>query len=224
MASHSHEFHELIIVLSGCLHVRIQGNLLEGLAGDVLWYPRGVLHEEWADPSSPVESLYLGFHGHMGSGALPPRLADAQGRVGFLARWLYADRETNPSTPSPAANAFLRAILAELRRLATHVPHPLVSRVRAYMRKRLANHLCLDDLAACAGLSRFHFVRRYRALAGRTPMADLRQVRLLAARDLLLTTTLPLKEIAPRTGLGDAYHLSHAFRQTFQMPPGRLRR
>jgi transcriptional regulator GlxA family with amidase domain len=61
-------------------------------------------------------------------------------------------------------------------------------------------------------------------LTGLTPMEDLRQLRLEAARDLLLTTDLPLKAIAPRTGLGDEYHLSRLFRRAFGIAPGALRR
>jgi transcriptional regulator GlxA family with amidase domain len=73
-------------------------------------------------------------------------------------------------------------------------------------------------------MSKFHFSRRYRQLTGLTPMEDLRQLRLEAARDLLLTTDLPLKAIAPRTGLGDEYHLSRLFRRAFGIAPGELRR
>ena len=36
--------------------------------------------------------------------------------------------------------------------------------------------------------------------------------------------TQPLKEIGPRTGLGDEYHLSHLFRKHFNISPGALRR
>jgi len=72
-------------------------------------------------------------------------------------------------------------------------------------------------------LSKFHFIRRYRTLTGRTPMEDLRLIRIEAARDLLLTTNLPLKEIAPRCGLGDEYHLSRLFRRYQDVTPSELR-
>ena len=55
-------------------------------------------------------------------------------------------------------------------------------------------------------------------------MEDLRLIRLAAARDLLLTTALTLKEIAPRCGLGDEFHLARVFSRHFKIPPGAVRR
>ena len=55
-------------------------------------------------------------------------------------------------------------------------------------------------------------------------MEDLRLIRLTATRDLLLTTALTLKEIAPRCGLGDEFHLARLFSRHFKIPPGAVRR
>lgn len=221
---HSHDHHELIVILSGQLHVSLRGRILDGGPGQVFCYPARTRHEEWTEPRAPVESLFIAFEWPVKGDPMPLQQTDGQGRVGLLARWLHADREANPSSRPAAAQGFLHAILAELQRLGSGDTDPLVVRVRAHMRQRLAETVNLGQLASCAGISKFHFVRRYRQLTGRTPMEDLRQIRLLAARDLLLTTALPLKEIAPRTGLGDAYHLSRLFRRHFQTSPGRLRR
>ena len=55
-------------------------------------------------------------------------------------------------------------------------------------------------------------------------MADVRAERLDWARDWLLTTTLPLKEIARRTGLGSAQAFSRVFSARHGQPPGAFRR
>ena len=224
MAAHCHPYHELIIVVAGQQYVEIRGQRLTAAAGDVLWYPSGVAHTEWAEPRDPVESYFLS----VGWPELPEppclRVADAEGRVGQLARWLYAERQTDPALQRAAAIAFARAIVAEFLRLAGDQPNALVARLRQYMRKHLKTALDLAELARQGKLSKYHFVRRYRSLAGRTPMHDLRLIRLEAARDLVLTTNLPLKEIAPRCGLGDEYHLSRLFRQHLHTTPGQLRR
>jgi AraC-like DNA-binding protein len=55
-------------------------------------------------------------------------------------------------------------------------------------------------------------------------MADVRAIRAQYARELILGTHLPLKEIAPRAGLGNEYSMSRLFRRVFQMPPGQYRR
>jgi len=218
MARHAHAFHELIIVLRGQLCVEIRGQTRVARAGELLWYPPDVVHHEWTSPRAPAETLFVSWRWRELPAAWPVQQTDTHGRVSDMARWLFADRETRS-----AGHPLLHAILAEYDRLATHNDDPLVTGIRAHLRQNIADRVALADLAKRAGLSKFHFVRRYRKLTGRTPMADVRLLRLQMARDLLLTTNLPLKEIAPRVGLGDAYRLCRLFRQHFQTTPGALR-
>jgi len=72
-------------------------------------------------------------------------------------------------------------------------------------------------------MSKFAFVRKFRRLRGRTPMEELRLLRLDRARTLLLTTSLPVKAIAPEVGIGDEYQLSKLFRRHFNLAPSQLR-
>ena len=218
MARHSHAFHELIIVLRGQISVEIRGQTRHARAGELLWYPAGTAHREWTSDRAPAETLFISWRWRELPAAWPLQQPDTQGRNSEMARWLFADRETRS-----AGNPLLHAILAEYDRLATHKDDPLVTGIRAHIRQHLAERVTLTDLAKRVGLSKFHLVRRYRKLTGRTPMADARLLRLQTARDLLLTTALPLKEIAPRVGLGDVYRLCRLFRQHFQTTPGALR-
>lgn len=221
MAGHSHPFHELIAVTAGRMTARMNDQLYSAEAGQCLWYPAGVIHEEHSDAGNPVETYYIAFRWNGGDRRWPLCFADAKGRLSTLIRWLLAERDTG----APVRQAFLEAIVAEFERVQTAPATPsLPATVRGYMRAHLAAAITLDDLAACAEMSKFHFSRRYRELTGLTPMEDLRQLRLEAARDLLLTTDLPLKAIAPRTGLSDEYHLSRLFRRAFGIAPGELRR
>lgn len=223
---HTHDHHELIVILAGRLHAKIGKRSYVAGNWELIWYPAHTRHEEWTEAKSPVELLFIAFTWPGRADALPRhhQMTDIRGRVGLLARWLFEDRIEKASSLPDATGGFFQALLAEWLRLASGNTHPRVLRVRAYMRQHLAEPVTLDQLACCAGTSKFHFVRYYRRLTGRTPMEDLRHLRLLAARDLLLTTVLPIKEIAPRTGLGDAYHLSRLFRRHFQMSPGSLPR
>ena len=225
MRPHFHPSHELIVVIAGRLGVEINQQIIEAGPGEVLWYPQGIVHREWTDPQHPAETFFLGFEYRSLAAPLLLHQPDEQGRIQTLARWLYAERETHASsTTTHTKSVFLQAILAEYHRLETRQGSPLVARLRTHMRQNLAAPLSLDDLATYAEMSKFHFLRQYKERAGCTPMKDLQHLRIQAARDLLLTTNLPLKEIAPRTGLGDEYHLSRLFRQYFNTPPGALRR
>lgn len=218
-----HCHHEIIVILAGRQTAEFEGVAHTVSTGDVLWFPPYVPHTEWAEPSDPVQSLFLSVDWPELPRPSECRITDIDGRIGQLARWLYAERERDPSPNRPIAAALTQAIVAEYLRLATRRDDPLVSTLRKFMRQQLRLPLTLSDLAAVGGLSKFHFVRRYRSLTGRTPMEDLRLIRLEAARDLLLTTNLPLKEIAPRVGMTDQYQLARVFRQYFHTTPGQLR-
>jgi AraC-like DNA-binding protein len=223
MASHTHRNHELIIILDGELAVEIRGQTRRAQAGELLWYPAGVPHREWTHPQAPAETLFIALDWPTAAAAWPIQQTDHRGRITELARWLFAERESQTAVRQVTINPFLHAILAEYERLATHKDDPLVTGTRAYIRQHLAKPLTLDELSLRVSLSKFHFVRRYKTLTGRTPMEDARYIRLQAARDLLLTTALPLKEIGPQVGLGDEYRLCRLFRKHFHTTPGTLR-
>lgn len=224
LESQIHPTQELIVILAGRQSAIVENVTYTVSVGEVLWFPQQVEHTEWADPVDPVESLFL----NVAWPELPHppvcRVTDTDGRISQLARWLYAERERDPAPDRPIATALTQAVVAEYLRLAAQPDHPLVGTLRKFMRQHYRHPLALADLAQASGLSKFHFLRRYRRLTGRTPMEDLRLIRLEAARDLLLTTDQPHKEIARRTGLGDEYHLSRLFRKVLRTTPGSLRR
>jgi AraC family transcriptional regulator len=62
--------------------------------------------------------------------------------------------------------------------------------------------LTMPDLAKSASLSRFHFIRLFRAVHGVTPFAFLQRRRAAVARRLLAEAKLGQAEIAVRTGFG----------------------
>ncbi len=225
MKPHSHPFDELIIMLKGRMSVHIDGRVEQVQAGDVLLYIAGTIHEEISDKEDPVESLFLSISTGMFVGA-DWRLQDREGRVRQLGAWIYADRSALSEEGAGARHTLLVALFAELARLQKHPEEDatVLSVTRHYIQRHLTKKITLDKLAREAGLSKFHYSRVYRALAGCTPMETVREMRLNYACQLLLTTHLPLKQIAPLAGLGDEYQFSHLFRKHHGMSPGQPRR
>ena len=224
MKAHSHSFHELIVVLGGGIVVEHEGRRTDSVTGDVLLYPAGLVHAERSDPKHPVESRFMVFHCEGLQGGPLLRVTDERGRIRQMARWLHDDGQATSPLIQAERQAMFQATLAEFFHEASPGDPPLVANTRRYIREHLAGPLTLADLARAAALSRFHFVRAYRVATGRTPMQDVRALRAGFARELILGTNLPLKEIAPRAGLGNEYSMSRLFRQLFHMPPGQYRR
>jgi AraC-like DNA-binding protein len=70
-----------------------------------------------------------------------------------------------------------------------------------FMHSNLNSDITLEDIAAAARLSRFHFLRLFTSAHGRTPIAFLRELRMRRALALLGSTTLGISEIAARVGM-----------------------
>ncbi len=80
----------------------------------------------------------------------------------------------------------------------------------------------LNDLAAEAGLSLFHFIRAFHRRPGLTPHEYVVNVRIKHARQLL-ASGLPVARVAFQTGFADQSHLTRRFRASVGVTPGRYR-
>lgn len=93
-----------------------------------------------------------------------------------------------------------------------------------YMTANLDQHLSLASLAAHSGLSACHFARLFKTETGMSPMAFLKHLRFEAARTLLTSTSLTIKEIVPRVGLDDPSHFVRSFKKLYQVTPAQSRK
>lgn len=93
----------------------------------------------------------------------------------------------------------------------------------AFMRRNIAARIRNADIAAAIGISESGFSHRFRRLAGVSPGARLLDIRVEAARNLLLKGE-KLKAIAAATGFSDEFHLSRTFRKRTGLPPREFRR
>jgi len=221
--SHAHPHFQLVGVLDGMEHVRLADGRRELSAGEIILFGPDVAHEEWSDPGHPLETCFLDFAWDPLPASWPLVVSDANGRIRVLMEWLLEEHRTPSRQAEEIRQALLQSIVQFFLKSAAPEEDALVTATRAHIRAHLAAPLSLGTLAAQAGLSKYHFLRRYKRLTGRTPMQDVRDLRLEAARNLILTTNLPLKAVAPEVGLGDEYHLSRLFRRCLNATPGALR-
>ena len=95
-----------------------------------------------------------------------------------------------------------------------------VRRAMEYLRGKLAQPITLDDLAAYAGLDKFHLCRAFRAQIGMPPHAYLTHLRVHRAKELL-AEGLRASELAPHVGLYDQSQLTRHFRRIVGVTPAR---
>ena len=95
-------------------------------------------------------------------------------------------------------------------------------RVQNYIQENFYRPLTLDELAAVAGLSTFHLIRRFKREIGITPYEYLMNVRIEAAKKLL-AAGMPVSQVALDAGFYDQSHLNRHFRRILGFPPGKYR-
>lgn len=92
------------------------------------------------------------------------------------------------------------------------------------MQTRLSDDINLDDLAAEARLSTFHFARMFKQSLGVSPRVYLTRLRMERACQLLERTDLPITEIALEVGYSSNQVLARVFAKHNRMTPTDYRR
>jgi AraC-like DNA-binding protein len=85
-------------------------------------------------------------------------------------------------------------------------------RARDHADRHYAEPVDLTTMAAVAGLSRYHFLRMFRATYGITPAAYVSQRRIERAQDLLRATNLTVTEVCHAVGFTSLGSFSARFR------------
>lgn len=92
------------------------------------------------------------------------------------------------------------------------------------IRESLDGSIHLSDMARECGLSVSHFTRAFRKSFGRSPYRWLLERRIDRAKTLLITSPLPIADIAIRSGFSDQASFTRAFGRIVGDSPARWRR
>jgi AraC-like DNA-binding protein len=92
------------------------------------------------------------------------------------------------------------------------------------MRTQAFRPLSVEGIARQVAMSPSHFAHRFRAVARMTPMRFVKEVRLDAARTLLLSQGARASEVALRVGYESPAHFARDFKRRFGASPVRYAR
>ena len=98
------------------------------------------------------------------------------------------------------------------------------NRVRSYIENNLGSNLRATDLAPIAHLSASHFFRTFRQTFGEAPAAYIMKRRIVHAQQRMLSSQVPLVEIALECGMCDQAHFTRVFRRIVGVNPKMWRR
>ena len=98
-----------------------------------------------------------------------------------------------------------------------------LTRVLAYIDANISRDITLCDLAQLVSISKYHFIRSFRAATQRTPYAYLVERRLALAVEALRHGTKSIDRIARDAGFQSAPGFSNVFKKHYGMSPRKFR-
>ncbi len=104
------------------------------------------------------------------------------------------------------------------------IDDPVVAAALRYIHDHAATAIGIGDVVEHVLLSRRALEMRFKAVTGRTPLVELRRVRLERAKRLLHETDLSLTRVASAAGFSSETYLIQVFRQELGITPARYRR
>ncbi|GHO41926.1 helix-turn-helix domain-containing protein [Ktedonospora formicarum] len=111
----------------------------------------------------------------------------------------------------------------ELQRVSAMLS-PEIRRSVDFIHAYYTQDLSLQQVAASASLSPYHFLRLFKQQIGITPHAYLRRLRLQQAALFLSQSDEPVSDIAYRLGFSSPAHLTEAFRRHYGLTPSQYRK
>lgn len=203
----THPHHELIIPTRGIYRVCIDAVELEARPGHLVGFPAGMAHR-----TILTRHRGTGFIVVQWWGGPPPwrgMREDHQGRGRMTGEWLV---DAVAAGDEPLARRLAGLLASPPTPRAMPGWSAPVARLCDEMRAKLGAPLTIADLAALAGWTPQHLIRRFREETGSTPMAWLQEQRLRRAR-VLLENGEDLARTARRCGYQHDRNLLRALRE-----------
>lgn len=100
---------------------------------------------------------------------------------------------------------------------------PVITNIRAYLLEKYAEPIALDTLAKEFSISKFHLQRQFSKFVGMSPAQFQQKIRMVKAKELLRTTTLPVSMIAEKVGIESTSYFISAFRRQEGITPLKYR-
>ncbi len=121
------------------------------------------------------------------------------------------------------AMSLLAHLVPESSREERHERIPCIKQAIEYCYQNLEAPIGVEDLAAAAGYSRYHFTRLFQASEGLGPGEFLLRARMQKALELLKFTDHRIKTVARQCGFRSSGYFCKAFRKTYGVSPGIFR-
>ncbi len=207
--------HNAVFIPAGVMHGftvthKASGSVLLFGSDCALAWPRAPLHLRLREKMAQTEltAIIDNIQRELDSGRRGAMTA-AHHHLGLLSVWIdrqVSEREAEaPPTPHRASQK-------------------LAARYAALLEREFRSGFGVADYAAALGVTPTHLTRACKASAGRTALDLLQDRRLFEARQMLVSSSAPVKEIAQALGFSTASYFTRSFQHSIGQTPSAFRR
>lgn len=239
---HYHDFHKIIVFVSGKVTYHIEGKTYQLKPQDILLVSQGAIHKPEIDPSIPYERYIFWIRDDLSSPELNTCFQKANDRSFNLIRLDSAlqeklkdllpeiehslrDTQFGDSILSKALFAQFMIYINRIFLKSSTTPDQKsyssdsqVEQLLKYINRNLSENLSIDHLAERFFFSKYHMMRKFKKETGYTIHNYIISKRLLHARSLI-AQGIPVMKAAMQSGFQDYTAFVRAYKKQFGTVP-----
>ncbi len=244
---HFHEFDKIVFFLSGKVKYIVENRSYELKPWTVLLVKHHAIHKAVIDTSVPYERVILYLDGRYFDRIFPEgrlmecfhaldkpnqQLLKPDPEQKKALKALLAAYEKNQTDTAfgaqPLRDTLIMQILILVGRMTAAGNEdamgcdPKIRETLSYINENLDKELSVDVLAEHVFLSKYHFMRLFKAQMGSTVHAYIRQKRLLCAARMIREGA-SVSRAAAASGFSDYSAFHRAFKESFGVSPGKIK-
>ena len=239
---HYHDFHKIIVFISGKVTYHIEGKAYHLKPRDILLVSQGAIHKPEIDPSVPYERYIFWIRDDLSCQELNTCFQKANDRSFNLVRADSALQERLKDLlpeieqtlqnkhfgDTVLRNALFTQFMIYINRIflrtssspdkKTYSCDTQVEQLLKYINRNLSENLSIDQLANRFFFSKYHMMRKFKNETGYTIHNYITSKRLLMARSLI-SQGMPVMKAAQASGFHDYTTFVRAYKKQFGKAP-----
>lgn len=239
---HYHDFHKIIVFISGKVTYHIEGKAYHLKPRDILLVSQGAIHKPEIDPSVPYERYIFWICDDLSCQELNTCFQKANDRSFNLVRADSALQERLKDLlpeieqtlqnkhfgDTVLRNALFTQFMIYINRIflrtssspdeKTYSSDTQVEQLLKYINRNLSENLSIDQLANRFFFSKYHMMRKFKNETGYTIHNYITSKRLLMARSLI-SQGMPVMKAAQASGFRDYTTFVRAYKKQFGKAP-----
>lgn len=239
---HYHDFHKIIVFISGKVTYHIEGKAYHLKPRDILLVSQGAIHKPEIDPSVPYERYIFWIRDDLSCQELNTCFQKANDRSFNLVRADSALQERLKDLlpeieqtlqnkhfgDTVLRNALFTQFMIYINRIflrtssspdkKTYSSDTQVEQLLKYINRNLSENLSIDQLANRFFFSKYHMMRKFKNETGYTIHNYITSKRLLMARSLI-SQGMPVMKAAQASGFHDYTTFVRAYKKQFGKSP-----